>query len=76
MSSECPRRTANCQFCGDDIPLKDRKDHENNCIKRPVICTYCKRKTLFMDLRKHFEICPIKPRNCRLSIIGCEFVVR
>ncbi len=76
MASLCPRRVIACQYCEEDIPLDSKADHEKNCHKKPVSCTYCNNQSLLQgDLKMHLEKCALKPRNCKLIPLGCKFSV-
>lgn len=76
MANLCPRRVVSCQHCDEDIPLDNRNDHEKSCPKRPVTCIYCNNNSLVQnEMKMHLEKCPMKPRNCKLEVLGCNFSV-
>lgn len=49
-----------------------KKEHESNCIKRPVTCSKCSQVVLTQDLRDHVEfICPEEITACNFVHHGC-----
>ena len=76
MANDCPCRVISCEYCEEDIVLSAKAEHEDVCLKKPVVCNYCKNKSLLRgDLKEHLEKCELRPRNCRLIPLGCKFSV-
>jgi len=70
---ECPKTFVGCPRCGEIYNLKDKKEHESNCLNRPIVCKDCKQTVSFSSQQFHLEnLCPLGSIPCNFSTMGCS----
>jgi len=78
LDEECPNILLNCMFanCKECYLRSEKTVHESACEWRLIECEHCKSLVAFVEMQKHYEVCPkirvICWQDCGISIERCE----
>jgi len=79
LDEECPNILLNCRFsnCKECYLRFEKTTHEAFCEWRLIGCEFCKINVAFVEMQKHYDLCPkIKiacEQDCGLEIERCDF---
>lgn len=74
LNNECPKRPAQCEYCGIEKTHEKVLKHHKICSMYPVTCPNQCSTTTFQrcHLKKHLHECPLEEIRCEFSLAGCS----
>ncbi|XP_065918747.1 TNF receptor-associated factor 4-like [Dysidea avara] len=75
VTSECPNRNVNCQYCNITGEYRFIKGlHKEECVKVPAPCpNNCEVGNILReDINDHLKECPLEVIRCEYREVGCE----
>jgi TRAF-type zinc finger/Zinc finger, C3HC4 type (RING finger) len=66
LDEECPNILLSCKFenCKQCYLRSEKESHTANCDFRLVQCEFCKESIAFVELNKHYDVCPNVKVEC------------
>ena len=74
----CSNRKVSCQYCMEEIALKDKSNHYDICLKVLLWCpNECSSEKIAREkMNEHIEVCPEHEVSCKYAEFGCDVKVK